>query len=148
MKKIKFTFTYNVRPGARKLPQKDKAKLQTYPFLPIRFYNPQNKKNITPVFEGLLDSGSDGVHLHKAISESLSLSELKKTNSEGMGGKYVCYETNVGLNIGRGGREVDLGVVKAVYPESDQNVPILIGRTPVFEEYKKKFKLIPNEDAE
>ena len=76
------------------------------------------------------------------------------TESEGMGGKYNSYETEVGLIIGRGGRTVDFGAVKAVFPENDLNVPLLIGRYPVFEEfqiifeeYKKKFKLIPKEDV-
>ncbi len=53
MKKFKFTFPYNVRPGARKLPKEEKKKLQSYPLLPVRFYQPSNKNNITPVFEGL-----------------------------------------------------------------------------------------------
>jgi len=154
MKKIKFAFPYNVRPGARKLPKEEKMKLQSYPLLPVRFYQPNNKKIMTPVFEGLLDTGSDGVHIHREIKEVLGLSQMKKVESEGMGGKYQSYETEIGLIIGRGGREVDFGVVKAVYPENDLNVPILIGRDPVFkeyqvifEEYKKKFKLIPKEDV-
>jgi len=40
------------------------------------------------------------------------------------------------------------------FPENDLNVPLLIGRYPVFEEfqiifeeYKQKFKLIPKEDV-
>lgn len=88
MKKVKFTFPYSVRPGARKLPKEDKKKLQSYPLLPIRFYHPNNKSNMTPVFEGLLDSGSDGVHIHKAIADTLGLPQIKKVESEGMGGRY------------------------------------------------------------
>ncbi len=82
----------------------------------------------------------------------LKLSQKKKVESEGMGGKYWSYETEIVLIIGRGGREVDFGITIAVYPENELNVPILIGRNPVFaeyqvifEEYKKKFKLIPKE---
>ena len=154
MHKIGFTFKYSVRPGARKASKKIKDELQSYPLLPVRFYNPKKKNLRTPIFEALLDSGSDGVHLHRDISDSLGLSRLKKTESEGMGGKYKCFETEVGLIIGRGGRIIDFGVVKAVFPEIDLNVPLLIGRSPVFEEYqiifeefKKRFKLIPKEDV-
>ena len=154
MKKIKFTFPYKVRPGARKLSKEEKKKHQSYPLLPIRFYQPSNRNNITPVFEGLLDSGSDGVYIHKAIAEVLKLSQIKKVESEGMGGKYWSYEIEIGLIIGRGGREVDFGIVKAVYPDKELNLPILIRRNPVFEEYqvifeeyKKKFKLIPKENV-
>ena len=79
---------------------------------------------------------------------------MKKVESEGIGGKYWSYETEIGLIIGRGGREVDSGIVKAVYPDKELNLPILIGTNPVFEEYqvifeeyKKKFKLIPKENV-
>lgn len=154
MKKISFAFKYSVRPGARKAPKNVKNKLPSYPLLPVRFYNPKDKNIKTPIFEALLDSGSDGIHLHRDIAEALGLTRLKKTVSEGMGGTYDCYETEIGLIIGRGGRIVDFGVVNAVFPEKDLNVPLLIGRSPVFEEYqvifeeyKKKFKLIPKENV-
>lgn len=154
MKKISFTFKYSVRPGARKVPKNVKNKLPSYPLIPDIFYNPNAKNIKTPLFEALLNSGSDGVHLHRDISESLRLTRVNKTESEGMGGKYNSYETEVGLIIGRGGRTVDFGPVKAVFPENDLNVPFLIGRNPVFEEfqiileeYKEKFKLVPKEDV-
>ena len=83
----------------------------------------------------------------------LDLSKEKKIESGGMGGKYIAYETQVGVILGRGGREVDFGFVSVVFPEEELDVPILIGRIPVFEEfqvvfeeYKKKFKLIPREE--
>ncbi len=123
MKKISFTFKYSVRPGARKAPKNVKNKLPSYPLIPVRFYNPEDKNIKTPLFEALLDSGSDGVHLHRDISDSLGLERLKKTESEGMGGKYNSYETEVGLIIGRGGRTIDFGAVRAVFPENDLNVP-------------------------
>jgi len=154
MKKISFTFKYSVRPGARKAPKNVKNSLLSYPLIPVRFYNPNDKTIKTPLFEALLDSGSDGVHLHRDIADFLGLNRLNMTKSEGMGGKYNSYETEVGLILGRGGRTVDFGAVKAVFPENDLNVPLLIGRYPVFEEfqiifeeYKKKFKLIPKEDV-
>jgi hypothetical protein len=154
MNKLSFTFKYSVRPGARKEPKNVKSELPKYPLIPVRFYNPKDKSIETPIFEALLDSGSDGVHLHRDISDSLGLTRLKKTESEGMGGKYNCFETEVGLILGRGGRTVDFGVVEAVFPEQDLNVPLLIGRKPVFEEFqiifeefKDKFKLIPKEDV-
>ncbi|GAH80774.1 unnamed protein product [marine sediment metagenome] len=60
----------------------------------------------------------------------------------------------VGLILGRGGREVDFGYITAFFPEEEKDVPILIGRHPVFEEYQvifeefnQKFKLIPKEDV-
>lgn len=150
MKKISFTFKYSLPPGLRKnknLKEKDK---KFYPLIPVRFYN-KNKR--TSVIEALLDSGADGVHINRGIRSFLSLPQGTRMDSGGMGGNYVSYETKVGLIIGRGGREVDFGYVRAFFPEIEKSVPLLIGREPVFleyqiifEEYKKKFKLIPKED--
>ena len=84
----------------------------------------------------------------------MQLPQGKKVESSSMGGKYITYETQVGLIIGRGGREVDLGYVTAIFPELELDVPLLIGRKPVFEKYqvifeefKERFKLIPVEEV-
>ncbi len=48
---------------------------------------------------------------------------------------------------------MDFGYVKAVYPEEEKDVPVLIGRNPIFEEFQivfeelnQQFKLIPKEE--
>ncbi len=151
MKKISLTFKYQVTPGARKLSKEVKSTLQKYPLIPVRFYT---KTKRTPIIEALVDSGADTVHIHKAIAEDLNLPIGKKIESSGMGGKYMTIESEVGLIIGRAGREVDFGYVKTVFPEKELNVPVLIGRNPVFEEYqvifeeyRNRFKLIPKEEV-
>lgn len=150
MKKLSFTFPYNYAPSQRKATKSSKKNLLKYPFIPVRFYYKQEK---TPVIEALIDSGADRLYLHKAIADNLNLPVMKRVECCGMGGKYMSYETKVGLIIGRGGREVDFGLVSATVPEIEQDVPILIGRYPVFEEFqvifeefKQKFKLIPKEE--
>lgn len=150
MKRNSFTFKYNVAPSLRKTAKSSKNNLPTYPYLPVRFYY---KEKTTPVIETLLDSGSDRIYIHKAIAEDLDLPILKKVTCSGMGGKYMSYETKVGLIIGRGGKETDLGIVDATVPEENQDVPFLIGRFPIFneyqvifEDYKQRFKLIPKEE--
>ncbi len=150
MKKTSLTFKYNVKPGERRLSKEVKAKLQTYPLIPVRFYSKRGK---TPIIEALLDSGADIIHINRGIMAYLGLSKGKEIKGGGMGGQYSAFETKVGLILGRGGNEVDFGYVKAVFPEKEEAVPILIGRSPVFEEfqvifeeYKKKFKLIPKEE--
>lgn len=150
MKKISFTFKYSVAPSNRKVAKTSKNNLPTYPLIPVTFYY---KGKRTPIIEALIDSGADRIYLHKAIAEYLKLPMKKKTESSGMGGKYISYETKVGVIIGRGGRKVDFGLVDAIFPEQDQDVPLLIGRFPIFEEYKvifeeykKQFRLIPKEN--
>jgi len=93
------------------------------------------------------------IHINRDIYSFLGLPQGKKISGGGMGGKYVAYNTKVGLILGRGGNEVDFGYVNAVFPDEEKDVPILIGRHPVFEEfqvifedYKKKFILIPKEE--
>ena len=48
------------------LTKEEKKKLQSSPLLPVRFYQPSNKNNKTPVFKGLLDSGSDSVLIRES----------------------------------------------------------------------------------
>ena len=146
LKKIAFTFPYKLPPGLRKKSPKGIG-VQKYPLLPIVLYSKTKK---TKVIEALIDSGSDLIHINKQIAEYLQLHQGKEFESSGMGGKYTTYETSVGLIIGRGGREVDFGYVTAMFPKLELDVPILIGRKPVFEEYqiifeefKERFKLIP-----
>ncbi|KKN33190.1 hypothetical protein LCGC14_0806200 [marine sediment metagenome] len=150
MKKLTFTFKYSLPPGLRKKKIQNKENILTYPLIPVRFYSKTVK---TTVIEALLDSGSDMVHTNRSIVSFLNLPKGKKIESAGMGGKYMTYKTKVGLILGRGGREVDFGYVNAVFPEEEKDVPVLIGRIPVFEEFqiifeedKKKFKLIPKEE--
>ena len=61
-------------------------------------------------------------------------------------GSCNAIETKVGLILGRGGknREMDYGFVKAFFPESDRNIPILIGRTPIFRDFQVVFEDISN----
>ncbi len=156
MKKIKFTFPYKPHPALRKKNIPKNQILQLYPFVPVRFYHKGKKTNI---IEALLDSGADAVHINSSIASYLNLPKGKKSKLGGAGGTYISYETKIGFVLGRGGNFVDFGYVKCFYPQN-QDVPILIGRCPVFEEYqvifeefedsknihKKKFKLIPKED--
>ncbi len=150
MKKLTLTFKYSLPPGLRKKKIPKNVKLPIYPLIPVRFYS---KSGRTTIIEALLDSGSDTIHINRGIVAFLSLPKGKKIESGGMGGKYIAYETKVGLILGRGGREVDFNYVNAIFPEKEKDVPVLIGRFPVFEEYqvifeeyKKKFKLIPKEE--
>ncbi len=146
MKKLQLKYKYLPPPGNRK-PQPLGIKL--FPLLPIKLsYN----GNMTPYIEGLLDSGSHGLLIPTYIAESLGLPNLGIARSSGVGGSFQGYLSKVTLKIGRGGREIDFGEVNAIVPNEDQNIPILIGREPVFEEfqiifedYKNTFWLIPKE---
>jgi len=152
MKKLRFTFKYRLPPELRglKIPEDDPQ--TRYPFMPIYLYNGEKK---TVLLEGLIDSGSDYLFIPKGLADFLNLSKGKKEEISGVCGSCNAIETQVGLVLGRGGknREMDYGCVKTFFPEKERNMPILIGRYPIFEEYqvifeeyKKRFKLIPKEE--
>lgn len=150
-KESRLTFYYKLPPWLRKKKKIPKEQERYFPFIPIVLYN---KSKVTPVIEAIIDSGADFIQISKALAMALGLEEGKKIESSGMGGDYINYETKVGLKIGRGVKAIDIGYVKAFYPEEDKNVPILIGRHPVFEkfkiifeEYDKKFTLLPKSET-
>ncbi len=152
MKKIRHTFKFKVEPSLRKSEVPKDVKLQKYPFIPVRLYY---KGKRTPIIEGLIDSGSDILHIPRGIAETLNLPQDHIIESNSTGGKYECYETEVGLILGRGGRESDLGVIKAIFPAEYSDHPLIVGRHPVFEEFRiifeefnEKFILIPKEDLQ
>ncbi len=120
--------------------------------IPVRFYY---NGRPTPYIEALLDSGCDGIFLEPELFASLNLPNKGEMDADGIDGSCPTRMTEVGLIIGRGkAREYDFGIVDAAVPINKNDVPVLIGRHPVFdeyqiifEEYKGKFKLIPKEIA-
>ena len=149
MKKFHLKFKYLPPPGVRKKPLPQGVKL--FPFLPLRL---SFKGNKTPYIEGLLDSGSDGLLIPKQIADFLGLPDLGDANSSGVGGKFKGHQTQVELSIGRGGREIQFGLVMAYVPNQVQDIPLLVGRTPVFdefqvifEEFNNMFHLVPKEKS-
>lgn len=150
-KESSLTFCYKLPPELRSKSNISKEQEKYYPFIPIILYN---MSKTTPVIEAIIDSGADYIHIPRVLAENLELKEGKKGKSSGMGGEYNTFETEVGLKIGRGIKTIDIGYVRAFYPETDTNVPIIIGRHPVFEnfkiifeEYDKKFTLILNTES-
>lgn len=151
MKKIPFTFRYLLPPGQRTLPPTATQNMELFPLIPITLYTDARK---SPPMEGLLDSGANGLFIPKPIAEYLELSLSGPVQSGGVDGLFKAHATKVGVIIGRGGRTVDFGTITGIVPDEHKDVPILIGRHPlfdeyqiVFEEYRKVFHLIPKEEA-
>jgi len=131
---LKFTFSYiGNKPGI--------------PLIPIRFID--KKGQATPTFNAILDSGADEVTIPKALADLLKYQlSLRTDKINTAGGEIEALSSVAYFNIGRGGREVkykniDICVI-------DQDMPVLIGIKPVFEDYKvtimayqNKFKLEP-----
>ena len=153
MNKVKLTINYSLPPLKRRNIGPEEEEQETYPLLPIILYCKGKK---TPPIEGLVDSGSDGLFIPRRIADFLGLERGAPVQSTGVDGAYDAFRTDVGIVIGRGGkdREADLGIIEATVPANDKDVPVLIGRHPIFdeyqiifEEYKKRFIMNPKEKA-
>ncbi len=96
----------------------------------------------SPLTDGLLDSGADGVVLPLGLAEFLNL-DLNPANKKPMnvvGRKIERYVTKANLILGRGGRLVTVSDVTVSIPtEEDDNTPIILGRNPIFELYNITF---------
>ena len=86
MAQLTLTFPYRSSPGLRKA--KDIDDIPLYPLLNIKLYTERHK----PInFEGLLDSGADGLFLPKQIAEGLGLPKIKRIKTSGILKSAMCY---------------------------------------------------------
>jgi hypothetical protein len=132
---LTLTFPYRTPPGLRK--EKDQRKIPLYPLLNIKLYSEKCK---ALSFEGLLDSGADGLFLPKQIAEGLGLQKMEKIKTSGILKSELCYKTKVGFIIGRTkDRRIDFGMIDAAFPENESDIPILIGRDPLFKYFEITF---------
>ena len=147
-KKLSFSFTFKPPTHLRKAKNLPIEALQ--PYLHLRLYNNSEE---TPQLEGILDSGAFGILIPKCHAELINLPELDKKIGYGAGGKLNLRNTKLGIKIWRGSRIEDLGYIDATIEMDGNLTDILIGRSPLFEDFQiifemfnKKFKLIPKEE--
>ena len=155
MKKTRHSFKFLPNPGKRRLSKTNPDVLidvELYPLIPITLYNGDIE---TRVIEGLIDTGADKSLIPRDIADYLMLDNLGDEMASGINGVSIHHITRVGLRIGRGGRVSDIGYIDCVYPDKSQDQPILLGRTPLLDEfqlivekYKGRLHLIPKEETE
>ena len=148
-KKLSFSFPFKPPTHMRKVKNLPIEVLQ--PYLPIRLYNNSEE---SPQLEGILDSGASGILIPKYHAELINLPDLGKKIGYGAGGKLNLRNSKVGIKIGRGSRVENLGYIDATIEMDGNLTDILIGRSPLFEDFQiifemfnKKFKLIPKDDV-
>ncbi|MCK4757032.1 MAG: hypothetical protein KAS67_01125 [Thermoplasmata archaeon] len=89
----------------------------------------------------MLDSGADGLFLPLWLAEIFDLPKLEKIETSGVLKSGTCYKTKVGLTVGTSKKhKVDFGFVDAAFPETNNDIPILIGRDPLFKIFEVTFK--------
>ena len=130
------TFPYRPPPGIRA--EIDEYMGPIYPLLHVKL----SRKGEMPVpFEGLVDSGADTFFIPKEIADSLGLQRFDKFNSSGVFQQGVCFRTKVELVLGRAQPGIiHFGEIDAVIPDTEGDIPILIGRNPLFKFFEVVFK--------
>ena len=91
--------------------------------------------------EGLLDSGADAILLPKQVAEMIGLEPLNECDLSGITKKGKGYRTKIGFMLGVSkARCYDFGIIDTVFPAEESDIPILIGRTPLFDYFEVVFK--------
>jgi len=112
-----------------------------YPTVPVKFYYKEKK---TPFIDGLLDSGGDFIVIPLPIASYLKL-KLKKAGSvDTAGGQTSLYKTNLSMTIGKGDRNVTYNNIQ-IHVSTRNDIPVLLGRHPIFEDYDITFKKQKNQ---
>jgi predicted aspartyl protease len=133
---VEITFPYRPQPGVR--PEKAEIAGPTYPLVHLQL----SRKGEKPAhFEGLIDSGADTFCIPREIADSLGLERFDRFDSSGVFQKGICYRTKVEMVIGRAHPGiVRFGEIDAVVPDAEGDIPILIGRNPLFRFFEVVFK--------
>jgi len=107
-----------------------------YPIIPVRFKNNDQK---TPIIEALLDSGGDFIVIPLPIAKFLGLTLEDACDVDTAGGTTSLYKAKVDMAIGRENHHT-LYHQKEIHVSTREDIPILLGRNPLFEDYEITFK--------
>ncbi len=111
-------------------------KYEDYPLIPIKFnFNGRE----TPLIEALLDSGGDFIVIPEAIAKYLGLHLVKAGCVDTAGGETTLCKTNVDLII-QGNEKSFTYENLEIHVSSSSNIPVLLGRKPIFEDHDITFK--------
>lgn len=121
---------------------------EEFPIVPVKF---KYKDRKTPVIESLLDSGGDFIVIPYPIATFLELDLEPACDVDTAGGTTSLYKTKVDMIIGRK-EKCTIHRNQEIHVSTSEDIPVLLGRTPIFEDYEIIFKkqknqliLTPNE---
>lgn len=112
-----------------------------YPIIPIRFKNQERK---TPLIEALLDSGGDFIVIPLPIAKFLDLPLEKACDVDTAGGTTSLYKAKVDMAIGEE-KNHTLYAQKEIHVSTREDIPVLLGRNPLFEDYEITFRKHKNQ---
>jgi hypothetical protein len=109
---------------------------ENYPIVPVRFKYKQKK---TPVIEALLDSGGDFIVIPMPIAKYLEMDLDQSSDVDTAGGTTCMYRTEVDMIIGK--KDCCTSYFnREIHVSSQHDIPILLGRNPLFEDYEITFR--------
>ena len=121
--------------------QKHVFEYNNYPIVPIKFSYENHK---TPSIEALLDSGGDFIVIPMPIAKYLGLKLKKAGTVDTAGGATKLFKANLTLQIGEK-NQVDTYTNLQIHVSGRNDIPVLLGRYPIFEDYEITFKKQKNE---
>ena len=112
-----------------------------YPIVPVKF---KNKDKKTPVIESLLDSGGDFIVLPYPIASFLELELEPACDVDTAGGTTSLYKATIDMAIGRKDK-CSVYRNQEIHVSSREDIPVLLGRNPIFEDYEITFRKYKNQ---
>ena len=112
-----------------------------YPIVPVKF---SYKDKDTPFIDALLDSGGDFIVIPMPIASYLGL-KLKKAGSvDTAGGATSLFKATLDMVLGKKDyNEVYKNI--QIHVSERKDIPVLLGRYPIFEDYEITFKKRKNQ---
>ena len=108
---------------------------QKYPVVPVKFYYNETE---TPFIDALLDSGGDFIVIPMPIAKYLGL-KLKKAGSvDTAGGETSLFKATLSMIIGKKEKNTSYTNIQ-IHVSGRNDIPVLIGRHPIFEDYTITF---------
>jgi predicted aspartyl protease len=112
-----------------------------YPIIPVKF---KNKDKKTPIIEALLDSGGDFIVIPMPIAQYLDLKLEKAGDIDTAGGTTSLFKSNLDMTIGKN-KKIKSYENKIIHVSTRSDIPVLLGRNPIFEDYEITFKKQKNQ---
>ena len=107
-----------------------------YPIVPVKFYY-KNKK--TPLIDALLDSGGDFIVIPLPIAKFLGLKLKTAGCVDTAGGTASLYKAKLSMVIGKKNKTNNYKNIQ-IHVSDRNDIPVLLGRHPIFEDYEITFK--------
>lgn len=107
-----------------------------YPIIPVKFHYKERK---TPYIDALLDSGGDFIVIPLPIAQYLDLDLEKAGSVNTAGGEASLFKATLNMVIGRGNTTAIYKDI-LIHVSSRKDIPVLIGRHPIFEDYEVTFR--------